>query len=309
MGTATTASRSDHVHEGDGAGGGSFDLHDDVTTAISTLDDNDRFVVSDENLSGDPNRYVTLAAVATKLAGTGLTASAGVLSASGGGGGGDGDGVVTITPRTESAHNFSFNGTIQSGQERDLFDTNITLPDGLASDETFVIRVNATHGYAEIVLSQALLEELDTESPVTWSTSATGVAAVNSGDSQKRLLHCSGAKPGRLCRTVERDPPTSALGLHPLGRRHAGNAVDDLDCGFRQPAGGRGRCPIRRSLGAGTNFDETTIDGAIWYLGDSSTSAVAGIAPIGRVAPLSGGRSDRTCTDGVDDGEPSSERR
>ena len=62
-----------------------FDLHDDVATSISTLDSNDRFVVSDENLSGDPNRYVTLEDLATKLAGTNLTASAGVLSASGGG--------------------------------------------------------------------------------------------------------------------------------------------------------------------------------------------------------------------------------
>ena len=74
-----------------GVGGGTaFDLHEDVTTAISTLDSNDRFVVSDENLSGDPNRYVSLDALATKLAGTNLTASAGVLSASGGGGGGGG---------------------------------------------------------------------------------------------------------------------------------------------------------------------------------------------------------------------------
>ena len=62
--------------------GTAFDLHEDVTTAISTLDDNDRFVVSDENLSGDPNRYVTLESLATKLAGTGLTATSGVLSAS-----------------------------------------------------------------------------------------------------------------------------------------------------------------------------------------------------------------------------------
>ena len=67
------------------ATGSAFDLHEDVTTAISSLDSNDRFVVSDENLSGDPNRYVTLESVATKLAGTNLTASAGVLSASGGG--------------------------------------------------------------------------------------------------------------------------------------------------------------------------------------------------------------------------------
>ena len=64
--------------------GAAFDLHEDVPTAISTLDSNDRFVVSDENLSGDPNRYATLESVAAKLAGSGLTAASGVLSASAG---------------------------------------------------------------------------------------------------------------------------------------------------------------------------------------------------------------------------------
>ena len=240
-GTATTASRSDHVHEGDGAGGDAFDLHDDVTTAISTLDDNDRFVVSDENLSGDPNRYVTLAAVATKLAGTGLTASAGVLSASGGGGGGDGDGVVAITPRTESAHNFSFNGTIQSGQERDLFDTNITLPDGLASDETFVIRINATHGYAEIVLSQALLEELDTESPVTWSTSATGVAAVNSGDSQNVYFIALGQNRGAYVGRSNETPQRLLWAYTHSGAVVLQMQLMTLTAGSGSTAGGRGK--------------------------------------------------------------------
>ena len=60
--------------------GGAFDLHEDVTSQISSLDANDRFVVSDENLSGDPNRYVPLEDVATKLAGTNIAASSGVLS-------------------------------------------------------------------------------------------------------------------------------------------------------------------------------------------------------------------------------------
>ena len=63
-----------------GSSDGAFDLHDDITTVIASLDDNDRFVVSDENQSGDPNRYVTLDGLATKLAGTNITTSNGELN-------------------------------------------------------------------------------------------------------------------------------------------------------------------------------------------------------------------------------------
>ena len=41
-------------------GGGSFDLHDDVTTELTSLAASDRFLVSDENVTGDPNRWVSL---------------------------------------------------------------------------------------------------------------------------------------------------------------------------------------------------------------------------------------------------------
>ena len=40
--------------------GESFDLHDDVGTARGTLNGSDRVLVSAENISGDPNRFVTL---------------------------------------------------------------------------------------------------------------------------------------------------------------------------------------------------------------------------------------------------------
>ena len=40
-------------------GGGAFDLHDDVTTALTAISGTDRFVLSDESSSGDPNRYIT----------------------------------------------------------------------------------------------------------------------------------------------------------------------------------------------------------------------------------------------------------
>ena len=117
-----------------------------------------------------------------------------------------GTGAVTLTPRTEAAHNFSFSGTIQSGQARDLFDANITLPTGIGDNDLFVVRFNATHGYAEIVLTKALLEELATASPVTWSTSATGVAAVNSGASQNVYFIPLGQNRGAYVGRSNEDP-------------------------------------------------------------------------------------------------------
>ena len=40
------------------AAGGAFDLHDDVTTEVTAIAGSDRFVISDESGTGDPNRYV-----------------------------------------------------------------------------------------------------------------------------------------------------------------------------------------------------------------------------------------------------------
>ena len=40
-------------------GGGDFDLHDDVSTELTAIAGSDRFVVSDESETGDPNRYIT----------------------------------------------------------------------------------------------------------------------------------------------------------------------------------------------------------------------------------------------------------
>ena len=117
-----------------------------------------------------------------------------------------GDGHITLTPRTESAHNFSFDGTIQSGQERDLFDTNIILPTDLDDDTAFIVRVTATHGSAEIVLTKDLLEELVAVAPVTWSTSATGTAAVNSGATQNVYFMPLGQNRGAYVGRSNEDP-------------------------------------------------------------------------------------------------------
>ena len=44
---------------------GAFDLHDDVNTALATLAREDRLLVSDESETGEPNRYATLATLAS----------------------------------------------------------------------------------------------------------------------------------------------------------------------------------------------------------------------------------------------------
>ena len=41
-------------------GSNDFDLHDNVSDAISAISNLDRFLVSDESETGDPNRYITL---------------------------------------------------------------------------------------------------------------------------------------------------------------------------------------------------------------------------------------------------------
>ena len=53
-------------------GGGSFDLHDDVADEIPSLAASDRFLVSDENVAGDPNRFVTLARLQAALTGAAI---------------------------------------------------------------------------------------------------------------------------------------------------------------------------------------------------------------------------------------------
>ena len=53
--TSTNISGGDLV--GEGSGTYEFDLHDEVDVAATEIDDADRFLISAEGLSGDPNRY------------------------------------------------------------------------------------------------------------------------------------------------------------------------------------------------------------------------------------------------------------
>ena len=101
-----------------------------------------------------------------------------------------GTGLLTLDPLTEAAHNFNFNPgqSLQSGQNRDLFDTNVTLPTDLADDEAFILRLESTNGEAQVHLTKNHLEELAVAAPVTWSTSATGVN-VATGSANKNAYY------------------------------------------------------------------------------------------------------------------------
>ena len=68
-GTGATTAAGARTNLGITNTGGAFDLHDDVSTALTSLADTDRFVVSDESVSGDPNRYITGTNVASYVRG------------------------------------------------------------------------------------------------------------------------------------------------------------------------------------------------------------------------------------------------
>ena len=170
-GTATTAVRSDHVHAGAGTihtTGTAFPASPATNQLFSFNADATGIDAKDDDGTTD----ITTASKGDlfKYDGTDWVRQVGSAT-----------GALTVTPRTEAAHNYSFDGTIQSGQDRDLFDSNITLPTGIAEDEGFILRVLATHGAAEIILTKDLLEELVAVTPVTWTTSATGTSAIQVG--------------------------------------------------------------------------------------------------------------------------------
>ena len=65
--TATVNTPSQDPSSGWAETGKRFDLHDDVTTQISSLSASDRFLVSNEGVSGDPNQYVNLTSLQSAL--------------------------------------------------------------------------------------------------------------------------------------------------------------------------------------------------------------------------------------------------
>ena len=109
-----------------------------------------------------------------------------------------GTGLLTLDPLTEAAHNFNFSPgqSLQTGQNRDLFDTNIALPTDLADNEMFLLRLESNNGEAQVHLTKNHLEELVVAAPVTWSTSATGVSVVTSGANKNAYYYALGQNRG-----------------------------------------------------------------------------------------------------------------
>ena len=173
------------------------------------------------------------------------------------GGGGGGSGAVTLTTQTAADKNFSLDGTIQSGQVRDLFDANITLPAGIDDNTAFMVRIIATHGSAEIVLTKALLEELVAVAPVTWSTSATGTVAVNSGATQNVYFMPLGQNRGAYVGRSNEDPLSLLWGYTHDGAITLDMQLLTLTAGSGSLPGNEGE---DTTVGNSTLFDETTID-------------------------------------------------
>ena len=307
-GTATTAARSDHVHEGDGAGG-AFDLHDDVATAISTLDDNDRFVVSDENLSGDPNRYVTLAAVAAKLAGTGLTASAGVLSASGSDLAVQEEGTSVATAATTI--NFTGAGATATATGGVV---TVDIPGGGGDAATDYARtlIGTSTSMGTTVVTLNLSEAIEDGEliEILWLASAGGRnygASLVTADAILDLT-AQAATPGSVSGAMQFKIGDTATGLSTFGHGSGFLWFIDTDSIYlangRQrpmvaevykltpPAGG-GSSPGNEmedsSITTTGNFDETTIDVPSTTWGFVNFRGHRRVSPW-RVAPILGGR-------------------
>ena len=171
-----------------------------------------------------------------------------------------GDGVLTLTPLTDAAHNYSFGtGTIQSGQNNDLFDTNITLPTDLAGDEAFGIRIESSVGETMIWMTKDHLEELATAAPVTWSTSATGVTVVRTGANRNALYHPVGQNRGFSIGRSNEDPQRLLWAISNTGSLSFTMQIVRMTTG-----GGGGSLPGSEqedtSVAPGTAFDETSID-------------------------------------------------
>ena len=112
-----------------------------------------------------------------------------------------GDGDVIEVPLTDADKNFAFTSAAATGQNRELFDSDVTLPTDIGDHEVFILRVEGDSGAEHHPADQGLqLEELVAVAPVTWATSANherGTAANQTGATIRTLYcHPAGPEPG-----------------------------------------------------------------------------------------------------------------
>ena len=286
-GTATTASRSDHVHQ-NGVFSWGFVIdtlivpelnQDAISTARIVLEDSGlthyltfldwtaanldmishlpvgahiglrqgvttRILEVEAEWDSTNNRYrVTNFNAEGLLEEATGTATELLLTAGVGGTTMSGTGAVTLTPLTDADKNFSQATGLGNGQNNELFDTDITLPTGIADNELFYIRASGNVGESMIPMTKAHLELLAAvTSPVTWTTTASngvdadrtlGAATKNAysfpfGQNRGLLLGISNETPFRLQWGSTNITTTVTL------------QIVTVTCQWRQPAGERG---------------------------------------------------------------------
>ena len=110
----------------------------------------------------------------------------------------------------------------------------------MASAEAFVVRVNTVAGYGEIVLTKALLEELVAVAPVTWSSTAAGIATISNGATQNAYFFPVGQNRGFYIGRSNEDPLKL---LWAFSHDGATNGAVALEMQFMTLAAGSGGAP------------------------------------------------------------------
>ena len=121
-----------------GGSSGEINLQLDIQrlSAVTTLQANDEFVIADDSATNDPSRKITLANIANKLAGSNITASNGVLNATGD--------ITQIVTNSSSG----LSGGVTSGSANlrlHVFDLPV-LSGTLSANDTFAVADEDTAG-------------------------------------------------------------------------------------------------------------------------------------------------------------------
>ena len=172
-----------------------------------------------------------------------------------------GDGVLTEDPLTGTDKNFDFTSAAATGQNRELFDSDVTLPTDIGDHEVFILRVVGDSGENNILLTKVQLDALTAVTPVTWASQTTnGVTADQTGDDRNALLFPLGQNRGFFLGISNETPYRLQWGasapytfsIQIIRVTSAGGSG-----GQDSPGGEESDNSIS---GAANTFDETTID-------------------------------------------------
>ena len=213
-----------------------------------------------------------------------------------------GDGDIIEVPFTDADKNFAFTSAAATGQNRELFDSDITLPTDIGDREVFILRVESDSGENNILLTKAQLDALTAVTPVTWASQTTnGVTADQTGDDKNALLFPLGQNRGLFLGISNETPYRLQWGA-------SAPFTFTLQIIRVVSAGGAGGLPASEAsdstVSPGTVFDETSIDvpTGTWGFVNFGVSGAYRLGEWHRflVADLTG------LTDGLDNGTSSS---